>query len=228
MLTGIALFFQLTISSEPDAIMPIARHTLAGLATALTAWIAFTLASPAQATLVAADLVVRGDGLITRDLKTGYEWLDLTTTVGLSYDDIVANVGGWASRGFRVATTSQVETLFGDAGIELPLEFGAYGVPVGQLLSLMGCNRTCDQATGNFASDGLAVNSSSSMQDMLLQLTPDRAYAFASFLFPKDFRGRGMSIYVFRVPEPSTLALLVVTLLMLMLFLSLRRRNTDG
>jgi hypothetical protein len=54
----------------------------------------------------------RATDLITRDTETGLEWLDLTATENLSYNDIEADVGGWISLGFRHATGSEVCGLF--------------------------------------------------------------------------------------------------------------------
>lgn len=68
--------------------------------------------SSASAALIAFDLFTAGDGLITRDTETGLDWLDLTATRNLSYNDIEVDVGGWISLAFRHATGSEVCGLF--------------------------------------------------------------------------------------------------------------------
>jgi len=80
---------------------------------ALLAFTATTHASSASAALIALDLFTAGDGLVTRDTETGLDWLDLTATLNLSYNDVEADTGGWLSLGFRHATGSQVCGLFG-------------------------------------------------------------------------------------------------------------------
>ena len=56
-------------------------------------------------------------GTTTIDTDTGFEWLDLTTTVGLSYNDIDSELGlGGAFEGWRYATGTEIEGLFESAG----------------------------------------------------------------------------------------------------------------
>ena len=65
-----------------------------------------------SAELVEMDLFEENDGLITRDTSTDLEWLDLTVTVGLSYNEVLANAGGWFGMGFRFATSAEICALF--------------------------------------------------------------------------------------------------------------------
>lgn len=81
------------------------------------ALVALALAAPAQAEIVEADLAAPGDGLVTRDTGTGLDWLDLTETTGLSYDDILAGVGGWTDSGWRHATTVELCDLLPEIGL---------------------------------------------------------------------------------------------------------------
>jgi hypothetical protein len=70
------------------------------------------LAQSAQAALLAGDLVTTGDGLITKDSRTGLEWLDLTLTRGASYDAVAAGFGGYTTQnGFRFASAAEVNAL---------------------------------------------------------------------------------------------------------------------
>ena len=65
-----------------------------------------------SAEMVEMDLFEQNDGLITRDTSTGLDWLDPTVTVGLSYNEVLANAGGWFGMGFRFATSAEVCALF--------------------------------------------------------------------------------------------------------------------
>ena len=100
--------------------------------------------SGTQAALISADLLAPGDGLITRDTATNLDWLDLTPTIGLSFNQVAGGAGGWTSLGFRYATTTEVMGLYTDAGIVI---FGGTTSPlnvpgVSLLLGLMGITST--------------------------------------------------------------------------------------
>ena len=45
---------------------------------------------PASAALIEQDLFTSGDGLITLDTSTGLEWLDVTETLGQTYNAVAA------------------------------------------------------------------------------------------------------------------------------------------
>lgn len=66
----------------------------------------------ANANLKSIDLFSVGDNLLTKDNKTGLEWLDLTQTQNLSPRQILEGAGGWSDYGFVYATTFQVTQLF--------------------------------------------------------------------------------------------------------------------
>lgn len=70
------------------------------------------LTKPASAVLISTDLLTAGDGLLTLDTATGLEWLDLTQTVGQSYNSVFAGFGGYTTtQGFGFANTTQVSQL---------------------------------------------------------------------------------------------------------------------
>ena len=99
-------------------------------------WIAFAcLASPIAAELVPADFNAPGDGLLTRDVITGLEWLDLSVTRGLSFNEVAAQTeAGGPLEGFRHATREEVVLFWRHAGlvdIDLPgyLNFTAANYP---------------------------------------------------------------------------------------------------
>jgi hypothetical protein len=61
----------------------------------------------ANAALISVDLIQgSGDGVITRDTVSGLDWLDLTTTVNQTYDQV--GTGSWYEAGFRYALQSEV------------------------------------------------------------------------------------------------------------------------
>ena len=51
----------------------------------------------AKTAIISDDWKTPGDNLITRDTDTGFEWLDLTATVNMSYNDVSAqfSTGGF-------------------------------------------------------------------------------------------------------------------------------------
>jgi hypothetical protein len=92
-----------------------------GLAS-LMAVVALGVSSAAQAALVSADFKKPGDGLLTRDTRTGLEWLDLSQTSGLSYAAVASEFA--PKYRFQLATPAQVEGLFQSARQE-PTPFPA-------------------------------------------------------------------------------------------------------
>ena len=76
------------------------------------------VAPAAQAVLLEIDLNTPGDGLVTRDTDTGLDWLDLTESWDLSFDQVEADVGGFIADGWRHATGAEVCALFAAANAE--------------------------------------------------------------------------------------------------------------
>lgn len=67
-------------------------------------------------------------GTITRDTETGLDWLDVTETRGLSYNQVTAQMGvGGAYEGWRYATASEVDLLITHFGYTR-ISFCNYGV----------------------------------------------------------------------------------------------------
>ena len=75
-------------------------------------------ATISSASLVATDFSTSGDNLLTYDSSTGLEWLDVTETTNLSYNDIINGVGNdWISgEGFRYASEDELNALFVSSG----------------------------------------------------------------------------------------------------------------
>lgn len=87
------------------------RKTL--LAFALLVW-----GMHAHATIINQDWQTVGDANLLYDTDTGLRWLDLSMTAEVSHDAVVANLGpGGVYEGFRLATQSEVLTLWANAGI---------------------------------------------------------------------------------------------------------------
>mgnify|MGYP006981182947 CR=1 FL=1 len=90
------------------------------IAVALLAFISF---GNAQAGLISTDYKNSGDGLLTLDTDTGYEWMDFSSTLSRSASDLYGldgsnefSVGG-DFEGFRYATFEEVTTMHSNAGI---------------------------------------------------------------------------------------------------------------
>lgn len=68
-------------------------------------------------------------GTITRDTATGLDWLDVTQTRGVSYDDVIAQMGvGGAYEGWRYAMPAELDQLivnFGFVGASGGCSYGA-------------------------------------------------------------------------------------------------------
>lgn len=97
----------------------------------------------ANSAVVQADWQSAGDNLQVYDDVTDLTWLDLTVTAGLSYNAVFAELGsGGDYEGYRFATSSEVETLFDDAGIPTVSSLGDFQTgnytPVSGLLDLIG------------------------------------------------------------------------------------------
>jgi hypothetical protein len=63
------------------------------------------------------------DGIYTVDANTGLQWLDVTTTLTLSYNDVLARLANTADPlySYRFATGAEINQFIQDAGITSPL-----------------------------------------------------------------------------------------------------------
>lgn len=89
-----------------------------------------------------ASLVEQGD--ITVDSATGLQWLDLSESVGRSYQDITTQFGtGGDFEGYRYATRDETMQLFTNAGISGVVN-GYQSInyqPITDFIGLFGGNR---------------------------------------------------------------------------------------
>jgi len=75
----------------------------------LIAAVLLTYSSFSQAMLI-------DNGSTTIDTSTNLEWLDVTATLGQSYNSVIGGFGGYIAAGYSVATTSQICGLFAALG----------------------------------------------------------------------------------------------------------------
>lgn len=72
---------------------------------------------PSQADLISTDWKVAGDGLATLDRSTGKEWLDLSLTLNMSFNEVVAELNTTYA-GWRIPTNEDISIMmsnnFGD------------------------------------------------------------------------------------------------------------------
>jgi hypothetical protein len=63
------------------------------------------------------------EGTNTYDPNTGLQWLDVNLTLGVTYNDVVANYLGTGQpyQGYRYATGAELSQLLSDAGISNPI-----------------------------------------------------------------------------------------------------------
>ena len=167
-------------------------RTLSTLATLLLAlsFVFFVPTSKALA-LEERDWKVTGDGLITFDPQTKFEWLDLTESENRSYDDIVGNDGtneftiGGDFEGFRYATASDLDTLWfslGWSGLqtsERTLQDGAMALEAFGFLGITFVSGTTTESNGIFFEE-------TGRPDLI---------GLAQILFDTDDNGRGFAYY---------------------------------
>jgi hypothetical protein len=136
-------------------------------------FICFLLASPAESTLVGLDLYGLGDQLTTLDTLSGLEWIDLTQTTNLSYNDVRDGIGNtWIAQGWRYANTAEVCGLFSNhAGHFGPCptfddsEATAPG-QIDELLSLFGTTTSGGHASGIY--DAMSTDPGTTGQTWIL------------------------------------------------------------
>ena len=67
-----------------------------------------------------ASAVLVNDGVYTYDPSTHLDWLDVTQTLNLSYNDVLNNVGtSYVAEGWHYATANDLVTFYTDAGLPM-------------------------------------------------------------------------------------------------------------
>lgn len=130
------------------------------------------------------------NGAFLTDTDTNLEWLDVTTTLGLSYTEVNAQLGGGGTfEGFRYATTDDFNTLIGNwtGNTVTP---GNYGVitqaegAIDDLVTILGntcvtCSSNAPGFTDVFATQGLLTDSISASYRFALIYDNDNSPANA-------------------------------------------------
>jgi hypothetical protein len=91
-----------------------------GVSNKLTSFVAGVMAAGLFASSVQATII--DNGLTTIDSTQHLEWLDLTETVGRSYNDVAGQFeAGGDYEGWRYAVASELASLFAEAGLPTPV-----------------------------------------------------------------------------------------------------------
>ena len=115
--------------------------------------ILFFYITPTQASLIVTDYAFHGDGLIVRDTNTGLDWLKLTETTNISYNEMLTKLTpGGDFYGFRYARVSDIDQLQISAGLPAGLFFTAstfYKSLIDDLINLVGATQA--SSTNSFS-----------------------------------------------------------------------------
>jgi len=196
----------------------------------------------ARGGLLAVDLHAAGDGLITRDVESGLDWLDLTRFQGTPWGQIesaLASVPEFS--GFRFALREEVEALAQHAGVTLPSYFprSENFAPVTHLIALLGSTFTASPQ-GDHYSCGVLSNLSGqgggvfgiTRNTACLVASADGGQVIPSYdsqlsTEPRQFTGSWLVREISEhdtIGEPTALALVSLGLACM----RLRRRNRDS
>lgn len=188
--------------------------------------------------LISRDLVaLSGDGLITYDQATQLEWLDLTETRNLSFDSVVAQLGGQFS-GFQVASSAMVGQLFLDGGWSGNFNQNYFFDPAKfaqatNIVSLLGETTIGYPAVATYGwVTDMALTGERHYDAIYTDPTYSSAYSSAwlnAFQGAPDSARDHVGTFLYRhaapVPEPKTYAMLLAGLGML--GIAARRRRTS-
>lgn len=158
-------------------------------------------------------------GTTTFDTATGYTWLDITESLGLSPQDIDNDVGGFLSSGWSIASGFAVDALFENAGVPAPasdLNILPDSSVTDLLLSLLG--------TGSLTVSGGAFGQAWAINSPGVYSAPNYTTEPATFSFTRGSSAisdptsiRTVGVYLVRndiaaVPTYGTLPLLLAGL----------------
>lgn len=193
------------------------RITIAAL---LLLWLS---ASQSTAAVISVDWKTGGDSLLTRDLSSGLEWLDLTETMSggsnRTFDDVAGQFGaGGEFSGFRHATIAEVTAFWTSAGIP---DINAGGTTanhdsVTNLISLLG--DTSPGGTGfSLGITGQSDSAGTHVFAELFEVTPTIGRAVTDAGDVADdattLNGGHYLVRAVAVPEPSSIAILFMTMI---------------
>lgn len=181
--------------------------------------------APSHATLIEQDLNAPGDNLLTIDTGAGLEWLDVTATLGLSYNQAQASPFA-TTQGFRHADQTEVSALYAAFGITPGIGFSSSNFTgANAILASLG---TTGLAGGSFTSPFQGgwldvVPFSNSLAALgLVQIDGFTSRALASFTVTssRSVTDPRTGNYLVRavvtsIPEPGTIFLFIAGLIAL-------------
>lgn len=157
-------------------------------------------------------------GTFMTDTASGLDWLQLDQTVGLSYNDVVSQMGvGGQFQGWAYADVFDIQQLWINAGGSLPMSgwSGANNGVVSQLLNVWGRTRPFDEARvihETFFGSNLAVAIASDDPGQANSLTQDFMSLNETTISPSGTSPIIASALIrATIPEPSC-ALLALSL----------------
>lgn len=212
------------------------RYTTQGIGFAFS--LVFSVFSgQASAAVLSADYMPgSGDGWITIDSSTGLKWLDVSLTIGQTFDEV--RTGAWYSKGFRHATKEELRTLFANAGtpddgFNLAISHPAETLELAQLLGPTLVDRDRVTVAGflgtDFLGQDITLASHPVGQAFSAQLgkidyltTYGEAHFTGGHPFSNEANNAYGSFLVSSVPEPGTHATMLLGLVSV---LTLARRR---
>lgn len=181
------------------------------------------LSATCLANLANAGLIVGSTMDTSIDTISGYEWLDFSFTVGMTYDEVLAS-SYVVSDGYEIATSEQIKALWVSAG-----RFTDVTVAANAVLDKLGCmsylhgGYNCDQVGQEWT--GAFYQSATAQYDIYLVNTLEGIsgsfleYWVGNIDKNSSFRA-DIAAYLVRtpdvpseVPEPSTLAIFALGLM---------------
>lgn len=173
--------------------------------------------------VVSAQAALIDNGVTTFDSSSGLVWLDLTETTGLTPSDILADVSGFMSSGWSVASGDQVDNLFQSAGAPSPASGTQFyldsSIP-DLLLQLLG--QTATTITGGMFGQGWADNGAGVFSAPGYTSEPTSGFYFTegsnNIFTPTPLPSVGVFLVQVGqnpIPGPNTLLCLVIGLVLL-------------
>lgn len=193
--------------------------------------------STATAALLETDLLESGDGLLTRDLQSGLDWLDVTATFEMSFDDIRRDVGGYLSLGFRHATGEEICGLLSAnvGGAPTPCPGGSVAIEdqraLTDLVSLLGdTGSPSGPVTFGIFDDGSLDGGVGAARFFQLAEGPGRASVDVELdVLSTDSTLAGGNYLVRAVPEPVSVGFVGLSVLIVWsINCASRKRNSLG
>jgi hypothetical protein len=200
------------------------------------------LTASAHATLVELDwypdpahIYPSGNNYLTRDTDTGLEWLDTDLTLGMTREEVEAQLGvGGSFYGFSLASISQFQTLLDSFGLDTPLTAEPSEINQQYALSLLQMVDMIGGGQSLFVGDGLLYWGASLADGSVFSAYSEReclAYPPGECLYPLSGQvdvssnlGNFLGSYLVRsvVPEPGTFILACIGIISLFLMSRLK------